>query len=75
MVLLIFLFLDLRKRNGSKFDTIIIRTLYILFILDGAFLLPAAMSRHPLLAFVKAGASLCMIGFLEFLMAKRAKNT
>ncbi|QBP18134.1 DUF1516 family protein [Acetilactobacillus jinshanensis] len=75
ILLLTFLYIDLRKRGGSKFATIMIRILYILFILDGAILLPTAMGRHPRLSFVKVGASLCMIGFLEFLIARRAKNT
>lgn len=74
VVLLGLLSLDLSRKGGSKVGMMLIRVLYILFIIDGICLLPKAWGRNAILASIKVLASFGLIGFLEFIMAQRMKN-
>ncbi|QBP18963.1 DUF1516 family protein [Acetilactobacillus jinshanensis] len=74
VALLVFLFLDLRRKGGYRPYVFAIRTIYILFILDGLWLYPLAWMRTPLLAYFKVIASILVICFLEYLVVQRFKN-
>lgn len=74
LLLLVLLCLNLSRKNGSKICMMLIRVLYILFIIDGICLVPKAWERNAILTVVKILASVGLIGFLEFIMAQRMKN-
>ena len=74
LALIALLTMDLMKKGGYRPFVIGIRTIYIIFILDGLWLYPLAWMRDPKLAFVKVIFSLLVICFLEYLVVQRFKN-
>ncbi|MDF7627200.1 DUF1516 family protein [Lactobacillaceae bacterium L1_55_11] len=74
VALIVLLVLDLRKTNGSLPIAMTIRGIYVVMIIDGIILLGKAWHRSPVLASAKVLFSLVVIGFIEVLMAKRARN-
>ena len=74
LALVILLFLDLRRKGGYRPYVFAIRTIYIIFVLDGLWLYPLAWMRAPRLAFFKVIVSILVICFLEYLVVQRFKN-
>ena len=74
LALIVLLFLDLTRKNGYRPFVIAIRTIYIIFILDGLLLYPLAWMRDPIMAYVKVILSILVICYLEYLVVQRFKN-
>ena len=74
IALLVLLFLDLRRKGGARPYVMAIRTIYIIFVLDGLWLYPLAWMRNPIMAYFKVIASILVICFLEYLVVQRFKN-
>lgn len=74
IALLVLLFLDLKRKGGYRPYVMGIRTIYIIFVLDGLWLYPVAWLRDPILSYVKVIFSILVICFLEYLIVQRFKN-
>lgn len=74
LAMIVLLIVDLRKENGSLPVAMTIRTLYLVMLADGIYLAFKAWHRAPVLVSFKIVASILVIGYIEYLMARRARN-